>query len=151
MGDTLRNVLCGSSSLSRPLSTPARANVLPAPFLPPPAPAWPAGEPGARVLASVDRLVARIREMDAPVVTCAAPSCPRLPMPHGKFCVVCSDGKAADVAAELESAGWVPVMSGKYRRGWRDPVTGDVRSARTALEFVRRDALKVSSGKAGSP
>jgi hypothetical protein len=41
-------------------------------------------------------------------------------------------------------------MSGKYRRGWRDPITGDVRSARTALELVRRDALK-ASGKAGLP
>lgn len=151
MGDSLRRVLCGPSSLSRPLSVPARANVLPAPSLAPPPPAWPAGAPGARVLNSVDRLVKRIREMDAPVVTCAAFSCPRKPMPHGPFCVVCSDGKAADTAAELEDAGWSPVMSGKIRRGWRDPVTGDVKSAKTALEFVRRDALKVSSGKAGSP
>ena len=147
MGDTLRRVLCGPSPA---LSTPARANVLPAPSLAPPSPAWPAGAPGARVLNSVDRLVKRIREMDAPVVTCAAFSCPRKPMPHGPFCVVCSDGKAADTAAELEAAGWSPVMSGKIRRGWRDPVTGDVKSAKTALEFVRRDALKVSGnvGKA---
>jgi len=147
MGDTLRRVLCGPSAA---LSTPARAHVLPAPVLAPPAPAWPAGEPqgkaGARVLASVDRMVARLREMDAHVVTCAAGSCPRKPMPHGKLCVSCASGQAADVAAELEAAGWEPVMSGKYRRGWRDPITGDVKSARTALELVRRDALARKAG-----
>ena len=137
MGDTLRAILCGSS---RALSAPARAHVLPAPSLAPPPRAWPAGEPGTRVRNSVDRLVTRIREMDAPVVTCAAPSCPRLPMPHGKFCVVCSDGKAADTVAELEAAGWSPVMSGKYRRGWRDPVTGEVKSARTAIVTEAPDA-----------
>jgi len=150
MGDTLRRVLCGPSPA---LSTPARANVLPAPNLAPPPPAWPAGEPGARVRRSVDDLVARLREMDVAVVPCAAPSCPRRPMPNRKLCVSCASGQAADVAAELKAAGWEPVMSGKYRRGWRDPITGDVRSARTALELVRRDALARAGqgGKAGGP
>lgn len=145
MGDTLRRVLCGPSAA---LSTPARAHVLPAPVLAPPAPAWPAGEPGARARRSVDDLVARLREMDVAVVTCAAGSCPRRPMPSCPFCWVCARREVNSAEGELREAGWEPVVHGAKRRGWRDPITGDVRSARTALELVRRDALARKAGGA---
>ena len=66
-----------------------------------------------------------------------------------EFCAV---EAAAWLAGESHSdhpAGrWAYVMTMRCSPG-TDPVTGDVRSAKTALEFVRRDALK-ASGKAGS-
>ncbi len=128
-------------------SSLVRVTRLAAPALAPPAPAWQGAAPTPRALLGIERIAARIREMDAPVVTCSAPSCPRGRMPHGALCVVCASGQGVDTAAELEAAGWAPVMSGKIRRGWRDPVTGDVLSARTALSLVRRDDLKARGAR----
>lgn len=147
MGDSIRRVLCGPRSTQAPLSVPARVRVLPSPVLAPPPPAWPAGEPGAAIRREVDEIVSRLRTMDAPVVPCESPSCPRPPVPRGAYCAICGSGlssrtRAQETAQLLAAAGWEPVSQGGYRRGWRDPATQRVMSARKALETVRRDALR---------
>lgn len=151
MGDALRRVLCGSSQA---LSTPARAQVLPSPRLAPPPPAWPTGEPGAAIRREVDEIVSRLRTMDAPVVHCANPSCPRPPVPRGAYCAVCGSGlgsrsRAEETAQALAAAGWEAVCYGGSRRGWRDPVTHQLMGAARAMETMRRDALARSQKGSG--
>lgn len=125
MGDTARRVFTGQPGARRSL---VRGTSLPA------AP--------STLDASMQRLVARLRAMDAAAPRCAAGSCPRRPMPSGPLCGRCARRSVDPVEIELRADGWEPVVHGGERRGWRDPVTGRTFSAQDAVAIVRRDAAQ---------